>query len=79
MYAFQDLLQISADIYEEFVLDDLVSKKPVPAKGKGVSKRKNTTRSIPGGLEMVEKEREEDISDVRINSRGRIIRNTRKI
>lgn len=77
--AFQELLQISPDIFEEFVLDDLVSKKPVPVKEKGVSKRKNTSGLIQSGLGMGEMEREEEISDVRISSRGRIIRSTRKM
>ena len=38
--AFQELLQISPDIFEEFVLDDLISKKSAPVKEKGVPKRK---------------------------------------
>ncbi len=76
---FQDLLQISPDIFEEFVLDDLIAKKPVPAKKKGVSKRINTTRLIQSGLGMVEKEKGEEILDVRIRSRSRIICNTRKM
>ena len=44
--AFQDLLHISPDIFQEFDLDDLVSKKPVLAKEKGVLNRKKTPRSI---------------------------------
>ena len=76
---FQELLQISPDIFEEFVLDDLVSKKPVLVKGKGVSKRKNTSGLIQSGLGMREMDREAEIFDVRISSRGRIIRSTRKM
>lgn len=75
-YAFQDLLRISPDIFE---LDDLLSKKPVPAKGEGLSKGKNTTGPVKSGLGMVEEGREEEILDDRISSRGSIIRNTRKM
>ena len=55
---FQDLLQISPDNFEEVFLADLVPKKLVPAQGKGVSNRKNTTELIQSGLGVVEKERE---------------------
>lgn len=77
--AFQDLLQISPDIFQEFVLDNLVSKKPVLAKEKGVSKRKKTSRLIQSELGIVGKKKEEEILANRISTRGHIIRNTRKM
>ena len=77
--AFRDLLQISPDIFQEFDLDNLVSKKPVLAKEKGVSKRKKTPRSIQSELGVVGKKKEEEILANRISTRGRIIRNTRKM
>ena len=77
--AFRDLLQISPDIFQEFDLDDLVSTKPVLAKEKSVSKRKKTPRSIQNELGVVEKKKEEEILANRISTRGRIIRNTRKM
>ena len=57
--AFQDLLQIEPDLFEDLVLDDLVSYTPAQNKGRGVSRRKNTTGSIQAGLELLE-EREEE-------------------
>ncbi len=53
--AFQNLLQISPDIFQEFDLDNLVSEKPVLAKEKGVSKRQKTPRLIQSELGVVEK------------------------
>ena len=76
--AFQDLLRVSLDIFQKFDLDNLVLKKPVLAKEKGVSKRKKTPRSIQGELGVVEKKKEEILAN-QINIRGRIIRNIRKI
>ena len=73
------LLQIEPDLFEDLVLDDLVSYTPAQNKGKGVSQRKNTTGSIQAGLEVLEEEREEEVSEIRISSRGRIIRNTCKM
>ena len=55
--AFRDLLQISPDIFQEFDLDDLVSKKSALAKEKGVSKRKKIPRSIQNELGVVEKKK----------------------
>ena len=77
--AFRDLLQISPDIFQEFDLDNLVSKKPVLAKEKGVSKRKKTPRSIQSELGVVGKKKKEEILANRISTRGRIISNTRKM
>ncbi len=48
--AFQDFIQIEPDIFEELDLDDLVSNTPIQNKGKGVSRKKNTTRSVQVGL-----------------------------
>ena len=75
---FQDFLRIAPDIFEETFLDDLVPNTPVQNNAKGVPRRKNTPETIQVGLGTVEEEREEEISEVRISSRGRIIRNTRK-
>ena len=77
--AFHDLLQIEQDLFEDFILDDPVSYTPAQNKGKGVSRWKNTTRSIQARLEVLEEEREEEVSKTRINSRGRIIRNSCKL
>ena len=77
--AFQDLLQIEPDLFEDLVLDDPVSCTPAQNKGKGVSRRKNTTGSIQAALEVLEEEREKEVSEIRISSRGRIIRNTCKM
>ena len=60
-------------------MDDLVSNTPVRGKGKGVSRKKNTSGSIQGEVGAVEEEREEDVVEIRVSSRGRIIRNTRKM
>ncbi len=76
---FQDLLQISPNIFEETVLGDPGLKLPVQNKGKGVSRKKNTTGLVQGDVEMIEKRREEEVLEVRVSSRGRIIRNTRKM
>lgn len=77
--AFQDLLQISPDIFQEFDLDNLVSEKPVLAKEKDVSKKKISPKLIQSGLGVVGTKKEEEILATRISTRGRIIRNTRKI
>ncbi len=77
--AFQDLLQIEPDLFEDFVFDDPVSYTPAQNKEKSVFRRKNTTGSIQAGLEVLEEEREEEVSKIHISSRGRIIRNTRKM
>ena len=77
--AFQDLFQISPDIFQEFDLDNLISKKPVLEKEKSVSKRKKTPRSIQSELGVVEKKKKRGNLANRISTRGRIICNTRKI
>ena len=76
--AFRDFLQISLDIFQEFDLDNLVSKKPVLAKEKGESKRKKTPRLIQSELGVVGKKKEEILAN-RISTRGRIICNTCKM
>ena len=48
--AFQDFIQIEPDIFEELDLDDPVSNTPIQNKGKGVSRKKNITRSVQVGL-----------------------------
>ncbi len=77
--AFQDLLQIEPDLFEDLVLDDAVSYTPAQIKGKGVFRRKNTTWSIQAGLEVLEEEREVEVSKICISLRGRIICNTCKM
>ena len=77
--AFRDLLRIEPDVFEELVLDGLISNTVIQNKGKGISKRKNTAGSVQVGLEVVEEEKEEKVSEVRVSTRGRIIRNTRKM
>ena len=77
--AFQDPLQIGPDVFEELVSNDLIFNTPIQNKEKGVSRRKNTTGSVQIGLRTVEDEREEEVSAVRMSSRGLIIRNTRKM
>ncbi len=47
---FQDLLRIEPDVFEELVLDDLVSNTPIRNKGNGVPRRKNITGSLQFGL-----------------------------
>lgn len=79
MNAFQDFSKITANVSEEPALDDLVSNTPIQNNGKGVNRTKNTIGSIQVGLGTVEEEREEEVSEVRISSRGCIIRNTHKI
>ncbi len=76
--AFQDL-QISPNIFEETVLGDPGLQLPVQNKGKGVSRKKNTTGLEQGDVELIEERREEEVLEVRVSSRGRIIRNTRKM
>ena len=77
--AFQDLLRIEPDVFEELVLDDLVSNTPIQNKGKGIPRRKNIIGSVQVGLGTMEEEREEEVLEVLISLRGRIIRNTRKM
>ena len=75
---FQDL-RIELDVFEELVLDDLLPNTPIQNKGKGVPRRKNTTGSAQVGLGTLEEERDENVSEIRISLRGRIIRNIRKM
>ena len=77
--AFQDLLQISPNIFEETISGDLGLKIPAQNKGKGVSRKKNTTGFVKGDTELIEEGRGEEVLEVRVSSRGRIIRNTRKM
>lgn len=77
--AFQNLLQISPNIFEETISGDLGLKIPAQNKGKGVSRKKNTTGLVQGDVKLIEEWREEDILEVRVSSRGRITRNTRKM
>ncbi len=77
--AFQDLLRIEPEVFEELVLDDFVSNTPIQNKKKGVHRRKNITVSVQVELETMEEEREEEVLEVRISLQGRIIRNTCKI
>ncbi len=77
--AFQDLFCIEPDIFEELVLDGLVSNTLIQNKEKGIPKRKNTAGSVQVGLEVVEEEKEEKVSEVWISKRGRIICNNRKM
>ena len=77
--AFYDLLQITPDIFAETVTGDPKSKTPVQAKGKGVSKKKNTAGLVQDDGKLVEKEEKEKVLGVRVSTRGRIIRNTSKM
>ncbi len=72
MFAFQDLLQISPDIFQELFLDNFVSKKLVLAKRKSVLKKKKTL-----GFSVAEKKKPLFLG-VCISIRGRITCNTRK-
>ncbi len=77
--AFQDLLRIEPDVFEELVLDDLVSNTPIQNKRKIPPRRKNITGLVQVGLETIEEKREKEVWEVWISSRGRIICNTRKM
>ena len=77
--AFQDFLQIEPDVFEGLVLDGLVSNTPIQNKKKCVPRRKNITESVQVGLETMEKDRKEEVLEVQISSRGRIICNTCKM
>ena len=77
--AFQDLFQISQNIFEETDLEDPGLKLPVQNKGQGVSRKKNTTGLVQGDIELIEERRKEEVLEVRVSSRGRIICNTRKM
>ncbi len=77
--AFHDLLQIIPDIFEEIVVGSLGSKTSARNKGNGVSRKKNTTGLVQGGVELVGEGEKEKVLEVRVSTRGRIIRNTRKM
>ena len=77
--AFQDLFQIEPDVFEELVLDNSVSNTVMQNKRKGIPKRKNIVESVQVRLEVVEKEKEEKVSEIWVSTRDRIIRNTRKM
>ncbi len=48
--AFQNLLRIQLDVFEELVLNDLISNTLIRNKEKGISKRKNITWSVQVGF-----------------------------
>ncbi len=77
--AFYNLLQTTPDIFEETVMSELGSKTSARNKKKGVSRKKKTSRLVQDDGELVEKEEEEKVLEVRVSTRGRIIRNTRKM
>ena len=77
--AFYDLLQITPDIFEETVMGELGSKTSARNKGKGVSRKKKTAGLVQDDGELVEKGKKEKVLEVRVSTRGRIIRNTRKM
>ena len=76
--AFYDL-QITPDIFEETVIGDLRPKSSARNKGKGVSRKKNTAGLVQDDRELVEKGEKEKVLEVRVGTRGRIIRNACKI
>ncbi len=77
--AFYDLLQITPDKFEKTVIDDLGSKTSARDKRKEVSKKKNTAGLVQDCGELVEKGKKEKVLKVRVSTRGRIFRNTRKM
>ena len=77
--AFHDLLQITPHIFEETVEGDLGFKKTALNKGKCISRMKNTSELAQGDVEIVGKGEKEEVLEVRVSSRGRVIRNTRKL
>ena len=77
--AFQDLLRITPDIFQETFVGGLGLKIPAQNKGKGVPTKKKTTGLVQGDVGLMEEVREEEVLQVRVNTRGRIIRNTRKM
>lgn len=48
-------------------------------KGKGISRKKRTTGLVQGGVQLVGEREKEKGLEVRVSTRGRIIRNTRKM
>ncbi len=77
--AFYDLLQITPDIFEETVMGELRSKTSAWNKRKSVSRKKKTAGLVQDDGELVEKGEKENVLEVRVSTRGRIIRNTCKI
>ena len=77
--AFMALFQVIADIFEETVVGDLWLKTSARNKGKGESRRKNTTGLVQGDVELLGKGEREEVLEVRVSSRGRVMRNTRKM
>ncbi len=77
--ASHDLLRIEPDVFEELVLDDLVSNTLIQNKGNVVPRRKNITGSVQVGLETMEEEKKEEVSEVQISLRDRIICITRRM
>lgn len=77
--AFNDLLQIMPNIFEEIVMGSLGSKISARNKGKVISRKKSTTGLVQGGVELVGEREKEKVLEVRVSTRGRIIRNTRKM
>ena len=77
--AFHDLLQITPHIFKETVKGDLRFKKTALNKGKCISRKKNITVLIQCDMEIVGKGEKEEVLEVRVSSRGRVIRNTRKL
>ena len=58
---------------------ELGSKTSAGNKGKGVSRKKKTAGLVRDDGELVEKGEKEKVLEVRVSTRGRIIRNTRKM
>ena len=79
MFAFQDLLQISLDIFLELDLDNLTSKKNILAQEKIVYKKKKISGLLRSGMEEIEKEKKEEILGIHISKGDQIICNTRKM
>ncbi len=79
MSAFQDLLQISLDIFLELDLDNLTSKKTILAQEKIVYKKKKIPGLLRSGMEEIEKEKKEEILGIHISKSDQIICNTRKM
>ena len=77
--AFHDLLHIIPHIFEETVEGDLGFKKTALNKGKCISRKKYTTELVQGDVEIVGNGEKEEVLEVRVSSRGRVIRNTRKL
>ncbi len=66
-------------IFEETVMGELRSKTSARNKEKGVSRKKKTAGLVQDDGELVEKREKEKVLEVRVSTRGRIIRNSRKM